>query len=98
LPHLKRSRGAVMVTSSLFGKLVSPTRTGYCASKHALHGFFDCLRLELASSGVQVTLVCPGIVASEIRATALDASGKPLGHDPHESSRIMSAEECARIA
>jgi len=96
LPHLKKSRGTIAVVSSLFGKLVAPTRTGYAATKHALHGFYDCLRLELADSGVQVTLVCPALVATEIRQVAATGSGTPSGREPHDARKIMSAAECAR--
>jgi len=98
LPHLKASRGRIVVMSSLAGLTGVPTRTGYAATKHALHGFFDSLRVELAASGVSVTLVCPDFVLSEIHRRALGPDGKPLGTSPMQESKIMTAERCAELA
>lgn len=98
LPHLKASRGRIVVMSSLAGLTGVPTRTGYAATKHALHGFFDSLRVELAGSGVSVTLVCPDFVLSEIHRRALGPDGRPLGTSPMQESRIMTAERCAELA
>jgi short-subunit dehydrogenase len=97
LPHLKASRGRIVVVSSLAGLTGVPTRTGYAASKHALHGFFDSLRIELAGSGVSVTLACPDFVLSEIHRRALGPDGKPLGQSPMQEGRIMTAATCARL-
>jgi short-subunit dehydrogenase len=97
LPHLRRSRGRIVVVSSLAGLTGVPTRTGYAASKHALHGFFDSLRIELAGSGVSVTLVCPDFVRSEIHRRALGPDGKAVGVSPLHEEKIMSAGECARL-
>jgi len=96
LPQLKASRGRIVVVSSLAGLTGVPTRTGYAASKHALHGFFDSLRIELAGTGVSVTLACPDFVLSEIHRRALGPDGKPLGTSPMRESKIMTAAECAR--
>lgn len=98
LPHLKSSRGRIVVMSSLAGLTGVPTRTGYAATKHALHGFFDSLRVELAGSGVSVTLVCPDFVLSEIHRRALGPDGQPLGASPMQESKIMTAERCAELA
>ncbi|KAB2951117.1 MAG: SDR family oxidoreductase, partial [Thermoanaerobaculia bacterium] len=98
LPHLKAARGRLVVMSSLAGLTGVPTRTGYAATKHALHGFFDSLRVELAGSGVSVTLVCPDFVLSEIHRRALGPDGRPLGTSPMDEAHIMSASECARLA
>jgi short-subunit dehydrogenase len=96
LPHLKRSRGLVVAVSSLTGKVALPTRTGYSASKHAMQGFFDSLRIELKDSGVDVTVVSPGLVATDLRFHALSASGAPVGIGQRtERTGIMSAEACA---
>jgi NAD(P)-dependent dehydrogenase (short-subunit alcohol dehydrogenase family) len=95
LPHLKASRGRIVVVSSLAGLTGVPTRTGYAASKHALHGFFDSLRCELAGSGVSVTIVCPDFVVSEIHRRALGPDGRPLGASPMQEAKIMTAERCA---
>ena len=97
LPHLKERRGRIVVVSSLAGLTGVPTRTGYAASKHALHGFFDSLRIELASSGVSITLACPDFVLSEIHRRALGPDGKPLGTSPMNEARIMTAAKCAAL-
>jgi short-subunit dehydrogenase len=98
LPHLKRSRGRIVGVSSLTGKTGVPTRSGYAASKHAMTGFFDSLRIELAESGVTVTMVYPGFVATEIRERAFGPDGRPLGagNSPVREREVMTAEECAR--
>lgn len=95
LPALRRSRGLVVAVASLAGLTGVPTRTAYCASKHALIGFFDALRTELHGSGVDVTVICPDFVVSQIHKRALGPDGRPLGK-PIQESKIMSAEECAR--
>jgi NAD(P)-dependent dehydrogenase (short-subunit alcohol dehydrogenase family) len=70
LPHLRARRGLVVAVSSLLGLTGAPTRTGYAASKHALQGFMDSLRLEVAADGIDVLVVSPGFVATGIRARA----------------------------
>jgi NAD(P)-dependent dehydrogenase (short-subunit alcohol dehydrogenase family) len=97
LPHLKRSRGRLVAVASMAGLIGVPTRTGYSAAKHAVVGFFESLRVELADEGVSVTVVCPDFVESEIHKRALGPDGRPLGDNPMAHSRIMSAEECARL-
>lgn len=97
LPHLKRSRGRIVAVSSMAGLIGVPTRTAYSAAKHAVTGFFDALRVELAEAGVSVTLVFPDFVASEIHKRALGADGRPLGANPMAGSRIMTADECAAL-
>lgn len=97
LRHLKERRGRIVVVSSLAGLTGVPTRTAYAASKHALHGFFDSLRIELAGSGVAVTLACPDFVLSEIHRRALGPDGRPLGTSPMQEERIMTAAQCAAL-
>lgn len=98
LPHLKRARGRIVGVSSLTGKTGVPTRSGYAASKHAMAGFFDSVRIELAASGVTVTMVYPGFVQTEIRERAYGPDGRPLGagNSPVREREVMTAEECAR--
>ena len=74
-----------------------PTRTGYAASKHAVIGFFDSLRIELRGSGVGVTVVCPYFVRSEIHRRAVGPDGQALGTTPMKEDRIMTAENCAAL-
>ena len=74
-----------------------PERSGYAASKHAVIGFFDSLRIELAGSGVTITTVCPDFVVTEIHRRALDGAGRPLADSPMQESKIMTAAECAEL-
>ncbi len=97
LPHLLKSRGRIVGVASLTGLVGVPTRTGYAASKHAMRGFFDSLRIELAESGVTVTMIYPGFVATGIRENATGADGKPAKIDPVGKDGVMSVEECAAI-
>jgi short-subunit dehydrogenase len=83
--------------SSLAGKNGVPTRSGYAASKHAMAGFFDSLRIELRGSGVSVTVVYPGFVATGVQARAFDVEGKPLGKNPVQVDKVMPTDECARV-
>lgn len=97
LPALLAARGRIVAVSSLTGLVGVPTRTGYAASKHAMIGFFDSLRVELADRGVSVTVVAPDFVRSEIHRRAIGPDGKPLGTSPMRESKIMGADACARI-
>ena len=97
LPHLRASRGQIVAMASLAGLTGVPTRTGYAASKHAVIGFFDSLRVELRGSGVDVTVVCPYFVRSEIHRRAVGPDGTPLGTTTMKEDRIMTAETCASL-
>jgi short-subunit dehydrogenase len=97
LPYLKQTRGRIVAVSSLTGKTGVPTRSGYAATKHAMAGFFDSLRIELAESGVSVTVVYPGFVATEVRERAFGPDGKALKKSPMREGKLMAAETCARI-
>lgn len=98
LPHLKRSRGLIVAFSSLTGKTGVPTRTGYAASKHARQGFFASLRIELCGSGVDVLVISPGFVATDLRARALGDNGVAKGESPRAESRdTMSVAECLTL-
>ncbi len=96
LPHLRASRGRIVGISSLAGRVGVPTRTGYAASKHAMAGFFDSLRIELAGSGVTVTMIYPGFVSTGIRENASGPDGRPIRVSPVKEGEVMSAEDCAR--
>lgn len=74
---LKQKKGHFVTVSSLMGKFGSPYRSGYCAAKHALHGFFDVLRMEHEKDGIDVSLICPGFVNTEVAKNALTADGTP---------------------
>lgn len=96
LPHLKASRGRIVGIASHTALTGVPTRSGYAASKHAMRGFFDSLRIELAGSGVTVTMVYPGFVSTGIRENATGPDGKPVQVDPVDPAKVMSVEECVR--
>lgn len=100
LPYLKQTQGRILAISSLGGKAAIPYNTPYCASKYALQGFYDSLRMELASSGVSATVVCPWWVVSEFHEAQLDKNGTPRGPQGRAfyTSRMMSAARCAEIA
>lgn len=93
---LRRGAGHFVVVSSLVGKFGTPRRSGYAASKHALHGFFDCLRAENRRHGVRVTLVCPGFVKTDITKFALTGDGSPYARIDRELEQGMDADLCAR--
>lgn len=97
LPALKASRGLIVAVASLAGLTGVPERTAYAGSKHAMVGFFESLRIELAGSGVDVTIVAPDFVVSQIHRRAIGPDGAPLGQTPMQETHIMSAEDCARL-
>lgn len=96
LPHLRRRGGLLVGLSSLAGLTGIPGRTTYCASKFAMTGFFEALRIELMGSGVDVTMIYPGVVATAIRVHGLDADGHAAGRSGLDERGAMSVEECAR--
>jgi dehydrogenase/reductase SDR family protein 7B len=92
---LARGGGRFVVMSSVLGLLSVKNRAGYCASKHALHGYFNALRAEHAQDGISVLLVCPGHVNTEFSLQALEADGRAHGVvDPGQASGI-TPERCA---
>jgi len=95
LPHLKASRGLIVAVASLAGLTGVPERSAYAGSKHAMVGFFDSLRIELVGSGVDVSVVAPDFVVSEIHKRAIGPDGEPLGNSPMMQTRIMTADQCA---
>jgi short-subunit dehydrogenase len=95
LPHLKQSKGLLVAVASLAGLTGVPERSGYAASKHALIGFCDSLRIELRGSGVDVSVVAPDFVVSEIHKRAIGPDGEPLGASPMMQAKIMTAADCA---
>lgn len=99
LESLITNRGLIVAVSSLTGKTGVPTRSGYAASKHAMQGFFDSIRIELAPHGVDVSVISTGFVATAIRERGFGPDGKPRGESPrHEDEDTMSLEVCvARI-
>ncbi len=95
LPYLLQTKGSVVGVISIAGYMGLPGRTGYGASKYAVRGFLDTLRVENLKNGLHVLVAAPGFTASNIRNTSLTASGKPQGKSPRDEGKMMSAEECA---
>ena len=96
LPYLKRRRGQIVAISSLAGRVGVPGRTAYSPTKAAQALFFEALRLEVRDSGVAITVVYPGVVATDIRLHGFGPDGGPAGKSGLREDRAMSVEECAR--
>jgi dehydrogenase/reductase SDR family member 7B len=92
---LARRSGHIVTVTSLVGIFGSPVRSGYAASKHALHGFYDSLRAEVAPGGVVVTLICPGFIRTEVSVHALMGNGTPQGTMDGAQAAGMAPEQCA---
>lgn len=95
LPHLLASRGSLVGISSIAGKKGLPGRSGYAASKFALEGFLQTLRIEHLPDDLHVLVVCPGFTSSNIRYTALNAQGEPQSESPRDESKMMSPDAVA---
>ena len=96
LAAIRQSKGLIVGVSSLAGKVGVPGRTAYSPSKFAQAGFFEALRTELMGSGVDVTVVFPGIVATNIRYHGYGPNGAAAGASALIEDGAMSVEECAR--
>lgn len=97
LPHLKAARGRIVAVNSLAGLVGVPGRTAYSASKFAMAGFFEALRVELKPAGVSVTQAYPGVVATQIRQRGFNARGEAAGTSGLKEEDAMSVQECARL-
>lgn len=99
LPYLQASHGSLVGVSSVAGIHGLPGRTGYSASKFAMTGFLETIRVENLHKGLHVMVACPGFTASNVRFSALTADGSAQGESPRAESKMMSADEVAmRIA
>jgi short-subunit dehydrogenase len=96
LPHILKQKGSVVGVISIAGFKGLPARTGYSASKFAIYGFLDTLRIEHLKEGLHVMIFAPGFTASSIREKALVADGSNQGETPRDEGQMMSSEECAR--
>ena len=97
LPYLLESKGTVVGVISTAGYVGLPARTAYSASKFAVRGFLETLRIEHLYDGLHVMIFAPGFTTSNIRNVALTADGSPQGETPRDENRMMSAERVARI-
>jgi NAD(P)-dependent dehydrogenase (short-subunit alcohol dehydrogenase family) len=96
IASLIERKGAIIIIESLAGVAPLLGRTGYCASKHALHGLFTSLRAELIGSGVHILIVCPGFVKTQLQTRALDGDGRVTRHPQSTVGRQDSPERVAK--
>lgn len=96
LPYLLESRGSLVGVSSVAGFHGLPGRTGYSASKFAIHGFLETIRIENLKKGLHVMIIAPGFTSSEIRIHALTSDGKEQGVSPRDENHLMSPEYVAK--
>jgi dehydrogenase/reductase SDR family protein 7B len=97
LPHFKeRKAGHFVVTSSVMGKIGTPMRAAYAAAKHALHGFFDCLRAEVANDNIKVTVLTPGYIRTNISLYAITKNPYGLGKPSEDISNGLAPEIAAK--
>ncbi len=97
LPHfIGGKQGHFVNVSSLTGKFGTPYRSGYAASKHALHGFFDAIRAEHHRDNIRVTMICPGFIHTSLTLSALTANGSPLNKMDEAQYKGKAAAWCAR--
>lgn len=92
---LEQAGGHIAVTSSVAGKIGVPYRTGYCAAKHAVIGFFDSLRAELDGTGIKVSTILPGFVRTNISQAAVTGNGSPFGRIDENIAKGMDPDRCA---
>lgn len=97
LPYLQASHGSLVGISSVAGLHGLPGRTGYSASKFAMTGFLETVRIENLKKGLHVMVACPGFTASNVRFSALVADGSQQGSTPREEGKMMTPEQVARI-
>lgn len=95
IDEIVRNQGSIVGVSSIAGFRGLPGRTGYSASKFAMHGFLEALRTELLRKGVHILLACPGFTESNIRKVALTADGSQQSETPLDEQKLMSADEVA---
>jgi len=97
LPEILKTKGTIVGVSSIAGYKGLPGRTGYSASKFAMNGFLDALRVENLKTGINILTACPGFTASNIRNTALDQHGVQQGESTLDEEKMMTAEHVAKI-
>lgn len=97
LPYLLSSKGSLVGIISVAGHVGLPARSAYSASKFAVRGFLDTIRLENLYTGLHVLVAAPGFTASEVRKSAITANGSPQGETPRAEEKMMSAEKCAYL-
>jgi short-subunit dehydrogenase len=96
LPYILMTKGSIVGVSSIAGYKGLPGRTGYSASKFAVNGFLDALRVENLKTGVHIMTACPGFTASNIRNTALAKDGSQQGESSLDEEKMMTTDEVAK--
>lgn len=97
LPHfIERKQGHIVVVSSIAGKFGFGLRSTYAAAKHALHGYFEALRLELQEVPIYITIICPGRVKTNVSFNALNEKGERHNQLDEGQRKGISAESCAK--
>lgn len=94
---ITQGSGHIAVTASVAGKIGVPFRTGYCAAKHAVMGFFDALRSEVAHHNINVSTITPGFIRTDIAKNALSGDGSSVGITDDNIAKGMSATDCAKV-
>ncbi|WP_417465037.1 SDR family oxidoreductase [Kordiimonas sp.] len=94
---LAQKSGHMVVTASVAGKIGVSQRTGYCAAKHAMMGFFDALRAEVSKSGLHVTTITPGFIRTNIATHALKGDGSEFGKVDKNIAGGMDVKKCAKV-
>ena len=94
---IEQGSGQIAVTASVAGKIGVPYRTGYCAAKHAMMGFFDALRGEVAHQGITVHTIVPGYIQSNISVHALQGDGSEMGYVDKAIANGMDTDRCAAV-
>lgn len=93
---IQQQSGHFSAVTSLMGKFASPLRSGYCGAKHALHGFFDALRMEHHDDQIKVTLICPGFIQTNVSMNALTGDGSPQQTMDQATSKGIPVDRCAQ--
>lgn len=95
LPWILQSKGSLIAVSSVAGFHGLPGRTGYSASKFAIHGFLETIRIENLKKGLHVMIIAPGFTSTDIRRRALTANGQEQGESPRDEHKLMPPEHVA---
>ncbi len=94
IPHVRQTRGSLVAVSSLAGKRGTPFYSVYGASKFAIVGLYDSLRMELADDGIHVGVFAPGFVATPLRENVLGPDGQPYASPPELPFKLWPLERC----
>ena len=98
LPHfIKKNNGCFVTITSVVGKIGTPLRSSYAASKHALHGFFDSLRAEVFKNNIKIMLVCPGFIQTNVSVNALTGNGSPQNKMNSLTKNGLTSEYFAKL-